>query len=186
MNLNDLKGDDQGEVGEFALSFHFDEAGDIVPDGWKRAENEEFTPEELAEAYVLASRELISKQDAAAGQTLTSFLSQAVDENGMKVFSMWSEDISLDKPREHDVNCKCAQTNKEESKNTENSPKKSETITHVYARRVKRDAKQAKPEKPVHWNESKTSYRSLKRMTRQRKAYMKTEEFKRSRPNERS
>ena len=67
MNLNDLKGDDQGEVGEFALSFHFDEAGNIVPDGWKKAENKEFTPEELAEAYVLASRELISKQDAAAG-----------------------------------------------------------------------------------------------------------------------
>ena len=121
---------------------------------------------------MLASRELISEKDVVAGQTLTSFLSQAVDENGMKVFSMWRDDISLDRPREHDLNCKCAQPNKEGSKDTESSSEKSEVVAHVYARRVKRDAKQAKPEKPLHWNEAKTSYRSLKRITRQRKAHM--------------
>ena len=135
---------------------------------------------------MLASRELISEKDVVMGQTLISFLNQAVDENGMKVFSMWRNDISLDKPREHDVNCKCAQLKKEESKDTESGSEKSETVAHVYARHVKRDAKQAKPEKPLHWNEAKTSYRSLKRITRQQKAYMKTEEFKRSRPNEKS
>ena len=135
---------------------------------------------------MLASRELIAEKDVVVGQTLTSFLSQAVDENGMKVFSMWRNDISLDKPREHDLNCKCAQPKKEESKDTESSSEKSETVAHVYARCVRRDMKQAKPEKPLHWNEAKTLYRFLKCITRQQKAYMKTEEFKRLRPNEKS
>ena len=111
---------------------------------------------------MLASRELISEKDVVAGQTLTSFLSQAVDENGMKVFSMWRNDISLDKPREHNLNCKCDQPKKEEGNDTESSSEKSETVAHVYARHVKRDTKQAKPEKPLHWNEAKTSYRFLK------------------------
>lgn len=41
------------------MSFYFDDAQNMIVDGWKRAENKIFKEEELAETYMIACSKFI-------------------------------------------------------------------------------------------------------------------------------
>lgn len=75
------------------MSFYFDDAKNIIIDGWKKAENKIFSEVELAETYTIASSKFIEKEFPEDGKTLTNFLNHVSDQQRMQMFSVWREDL---------------------------------------------------------------------------------------------
>ena len=83
------------------MAFHFDTNGNVIVDSWQTSESKEFSRQELAESYVMASREDIMEKDPKAKETLNSYLNKTVNDN-MRIFSVIEkEKIDSDNHEEH-------------------------------------------------------------------------------------
>ena len=83
------------------MAFHFDTNGNVIVDSWQTSESKEFSRQELAESYVMASREDIMEKDPKAKETLNSYLNKTVNDN-MRIFSVIEkEKIDSDNHKEH-------------------------------------------------------------------------------------
>ena len=84
------------------MAFHFDTNGNVIVDSWQTSESKEFSKQELAESYVMASREDIMEKDPKAKETLNSYLNKTVNDN-MRIFSVIEkEKIDSDNHEEHE------------------------------------------------------------------------------------
>ena len=95
MNIDDLSGN-QGEVDEITFSFHFDEDRKIIIDRWRKLQEKEFSKDQIAEIYTLASRTHIEASDMKVTKVLSNYLSQTTDNQNMGVYSLWREGIKVE------------------------------------------------------------------------------------------
>ncbi|HLH86478.1 MAG TPA: RNase H-like domain-containing protein, partial [Thermoplasmataceae archaeon] len=82
------------------MSFHFDEHQNIIVDGYKRADHGEFSPDEMAEAYVLAGQSRLREENPGAAEKLEQYLNHQVDGKLKRVFSAWREGLQFDLGKE--------------------------------------------------------------------------------------
>src|SRR5580698_5322739 len=75
------------------MSFYFDDAQNLVVDGWKKAEDKNFSEEELAETYTIACTKHIEEEFPEDGKTLSNFLNRVSDRQRMQMFSLWREEL---------------------------------------------------------------------------------------------
>ena len=163
---------------------------DIIIDGYKKADHGDFSDEEKAEAYMLASQGFIKLEDSKAANKINQFVNSESDQKDMKVFSAWREGIQVRLAEHEDVLLQKpvhAYTQSEVTDEPDNGssdvnkPNAEHDHSSTRTEMPDSDSEDSDYESKEQGRTFKTgpSHRMLKRLIRYNKRQAKTEDYKR-------